>query len=155
MDIEVWRKFPVVEEYSYKCTTLESYIPREIFCGVHWCMQSRTWRSSYARQPRNMLWVKKVEGAWEELCHSWSGTCIHSTRSQYVEALLDGQKIWAKDRPLWSEVFVWSANSKMLGKLDGWSFCVNLILKSNTKKKRKESDWCTQQEGAWNACDIS
>ena len=29
--------------------------PEKRLCGVYWCMQSRTWRSSYARQPRGML----------------------------------------------------------------------------------------------------
>ena len=29
--------------------------PREIFCGMYGCMQSRTWRSPYARQPCDML----------------------------------------------------------------------------------------------------
>ena len=32
--------------------------PKKILCGVYWCMQSRTWRSSYARQPHSGTWVR-------------------------------------------------------------------------------------------------
>ena len=112
MDTKTWRKLLVVEESSYKFTNFEDCKPRKRPCGVYWCMQSRNWRSSYAIQPRGMLWVQKFEGAWEELCYSWSITCIHSTCSQDVEALLNGKKMWVKDIPLWSEIFVWSANTK-------------------------------------------
>ena len=56
--------------------------------------------------------VNKFEGLWEKLCHSWFRTCNHSTSSQDLEALLNGQKIWVKDIPLWSKIFVWTSNSK-------------------------------------------
>ena len=91
---------------------LKNYKPRKIFCGVYWDIWSTIWRISYARQPRGMLWVKKVEGSWEEIFYSWSGTCIHSTCSQDVETLLDGKKIRVKERSLRYEVFVWSSYSK-------------------------------------------
>ena len=51
-----------------------------------------TCRISSARQPRGMLWFNTVEGSGEELCYSWFRTCIHSTCSKDVEALLNGRK---------------------------------------------------------------
>ena len=49
MDTKMWRKLPTIQESSHKCTSLEECRPRKRFCGVYWCMQLRTWRSSYVR----------------------------------------------------------------------------------------------------------
>ena len=78
----MWRKLWSVGEVTYRCFYFEYCKSKKGFSSVHGCFLWNPRWGSYVRRIWDLLWVKIIKGAWEELCNSWFWIRNSSTCSQ-------------------------------------------------------------------------